>query len=84
MDNASRSDPAPSDPVLVPIRRLDFPGVLDVADGEDPSGFLGWAHFVGWILDGGRPVATYRVVVGGEERPGLFLRDGRRFEPVVP
>ena len=82
MSNAQRSYRASSDAVLDPFRRLDQAATLVVVDGEAPAEPLGRAHLAGWALDGGRAVATYRLIVGGAEVPGLFVRAGRRFEPL--
>jgi hypothetical protein len=83
MGNAPRSYHASSDAVLDPFRRLDQSATLIVVDGEAPAEPLGRAHLAGWALAGGRAIATYRLIVGGAEVPGLFALAGRRFEPLI-
>jgi hypothetical protein len=58
--------------VSEPIRPLDPPGRLDVVAEDDPAELLGRAHLSGWLIDGRRPVPTYRLLIGDEELPGLF------------
>jgi hypothetical protein len=81
MDTSSRSYQASrgSDP----IRHLDHPCPLDVVAGDDPAESLGRAYLTGWLLGGTGPIATYRLVIGGDELPGLFVCVGRQFAPVA-
>jgi hypothetical protein len=82
MDNATPIYLASSGPGLDPIRHIETPSMLDVIAEEDPAALLGQAQLVGWMFEGLRPIATYRLVVGGLELPGLFNCVGRRFHPV--
>jgi hypothetical protein len=82
MGNALQRYYASSDAVLDPSRCLDRSATIVVIDGDRPKGSMGRAYLVGWLLGGGRPVATYRLTIGGDEVPGLFIRAGRRFELV--
>jgi hypothetical protein len=83
MEYALRSYHASSDTVLDPFRRLDQSASLVVVDGDRPGKSLGRAFLAGWLLDGGSAVATYRLMIGGEELSGVFIRLGRRFEHIV-
>ena len=83
MDNATSLYCASIGPDLDPIPCFDPPGVLEVVAKDDPGNSLGQAQLAGWLLGGRRPIATYRLMIGGGELPGLFIRVGRRFELVV-
>jgi hypothetical protein len=48
----------------------------------DDKPATGRVLLVGWMLDAPQPIATYRLVVAGNELVGLFARVGRRFEPI--
>jgi hypothetical protein len=83
MNKTSRKFIASSWPDLGPTRRLDPPKTLDVAAEDEPAESLGHAQLVGRQLNDRRPVANYRLLIGGEELPGLFRCVNRRFELVV-
>jgi hypothetical protein len=57
--------------------------LLDFVAEDDPAELLGQAHLAGWMLGRLRPVATYRLMIGAAELPGLFTCVGRQFKPVV-
>jgi hypothetical protein len=83
MDTATRSYHATSGPDLEPIRHFDTPRMLSIVAPEDPVELVGSAQLVGWLFDKNRPIATYRLRIGGNELSGLYTCVGRRFELVV-
>jgi hypothetical protein len=70
-----------SGPNVDPIRHVIIPVRLDDIAEDNPAA-AGWARLVGWLLDGQRPIATYCLVIGGDELCSLFTRVGRRFDPI--
>src|SRR5512144_977985 len=69
-----------------PIRYRDNPPALGVVvDPAEPAMPSGIAYPTGWIQDprGRPPVATFRLVVGEVELPGLYVCVGRRFLPAA-
>ena len=79
MNPASSDYQAATDAVLDPSSRLDQSAWLVVVAADRPANPLGRAYLAGCVLDGGREVATYRLVIEGDELSGLFVRVGRRF-----
>ncbi len=80
MNPASSGYHALTDAVLDPSRRLDQSAWLVVVAAGHPARQLGRAYLAGCALDGGQEVATYRLVIDGDELSGLFIRVGRRFD----
>jgi hypothetical protein len=84
MDTPKRSYHATFGPDLEPIRHFDTPRMLSVVAPNEPIELVGSAQLVGWMFDEHRPIATYRLTIGGHELSGLYTCVGRRFELVVP
>jgi hypothetical protein len=68
------------------LRPGDVPEALIVFDApepeDDPEGSaVGLAWAAGQVDDARGQVAAFRLAVGDDELPGLWVLDGRRFEP---
>ena len=83
MDNMEALYYASSGPDSDPTRRFASPGLLNVVAKGDAAEPLGRAQLAGWLLAGRKPMATYRLVIDGDELAGLFTCVEGRFELVV-
>ncbi len=64
------------------VRDLDLPRKLEVVAEADPAVTAGKAYLVGWMLERPRPIAMYRLIIGGQELAYLFTLVEGRFERV--
>ena len=83
MNPASSGYQAATDAVLDPTSRLDQSAWLVVVAADRPANPLGRAYLSGCVQDGGREVATYCMVIDGDELSSLFIRAGGRFDRIA-
>jgi hypothetical protein len=66
-----------------PIVWLDNRPALAVVDAPDSGRTIGTAHATRWVAHSQGRATLFRLVIRKTKLPGLWLRLGRRFVPLV-
>jgi hypothetical protein len=66
-----------------PLQPNDVTGPIPVLDRPGRAGkVIGSAHPSGWITAGNGPALLWTLRIGGRTLKGLWICDGRRFNPL--